>query len=466
MHNIYKIGDSMKLGKYEDKDKKKRKIILISISIIVIIGISFLLIKTFAIFTESVEFPLMNGKVDYYGNSDFYFVFYKGDKELDEMPKKDNKENLVFEHGECDNGASIEWDYDNWEPFIGNLDVGKTRCELFFDENFATKFIKCGNSEKDAVTCFKENASVDSINLASDNTDDNNIRYIGANPNNYIDIGDRDSDGKPILWRIIGVMNNVVNLDNDEQQESLIKIIRADSIGSYSWDSSDSKSNGGYGINEWSQADAMKLINKKDTYLDEPEIGGSLYWNREAGKCYSGPTNSNSDCSFTTNGLSENVKDKLVKVRWNTGAAKYDEIRNMYNMERGSATGRECPGGNYCTDTVERTTTWDGYLTLMYPSDYGYAVGGDKRETCLTDNYSVKGCFDNDWLFDSTSAQWTLTPENNASSAGKAFKITNQGGRDTSFTNSLGAIRPVGYLKSNFKITDGDGTSDNPYKLS
>ena len=459
----------MKPEKYEDKSKKKRKAILISLGVIVLIGVSFLLYKTFASFSESAEFSIMKGKVDYFGISDIYFVFYQGDKELDEMPQKDNEEGLIFDHGICDNGANIEWDYDNWEPFVGNLEFGKTKCELFFKESFATSLIKCINNGKDSVTCFKENASIDNINLANDNTADNNVRFIGDTPDNYIDIGDRTSAGQPILWRIIGAMNKITSLDNGEQEVSLIKIIRADSIGTYSWDSSDSKSNGGYGINEWSQADVMKLINKKELYLDEPTVGASLYWNRETGKCYTGTTNSNSDCDFTTNGLSENVKEKFAKVRWNTGASQMDTTLNMYNTERESATGRECSSGTYCTDTVDRTTTWDGYLTLIYPSDYGYAVGGSVRETCLTkklNTYNSDNCFSNDWLFDSNSAQWTLTPENNTSSAGKAFKITNKGIMDTSFSNSTGAIRPVGYLKSNIIITGGNGKIDNPYTIS
>ena len=225
-----KIGDyKVKLEKYEDKSNKKRKIILISLGVVVLISVSLLLYKTFASFMESADFHFMEGKVDYFGNSAIYFVFYEGDKELDEMPKKDS--GLTYYRSECTNGASIEWDYDNWEPFVGNLEFGKTKCELFFGETFASSFIKCGNNDKDAVTCFKEYASADSKNLANDNTDDNNIRYIGDAPDNYIDIGDRDSDGQPILWRIIGVMNNVVNLDNEGEKESLIKIIRAHIVG-------------------------------------------------------------------------------------------------------------------------------------------------------------------------------------------------------------------------------------------
>ena len=72
----------MKLDKYENKSKNKRKKLLISLGVIVLISISFLLYKTFASFTEEVEFPIMKGQVDYFGNSDVYFAFYKGNEKL------------------------------------------------------------------------------------------------------------------------------------------------------------------------------------------------------------------------------------------------------------------------------------------------------------------------------------------------------------------------------------------------
>ncbi len=126
----------MKLERYQDKSKMKRKVILISISVVVLISVSLLLYKTFASFTESAEFPMMNGKVDYFGNSDVYFAFYNGDDQLEEMPQKNNAENLVFEHAECDNGASIVWNYEQWSPLVKNLSKSKTKCRLFFQKMY------------------------------------------------------------------------------------------------------------------------------------------------------------------------------------------------------------------------------------------------------------------------------------------------------------------------------------------
>ena len=124
----------MKLEKYENKLNKKRNIIFISLGVIVLISVSLLLYKTFASFTENVSFPIMEGKVDYFGNSDVYFVFYKSGRLADEMPQKGNAENYEFISGSCNNGASIEWNESEWAPLVKNLSKPKTKCSLYFDK--------------------------------------------------------------------------------------------------------------------------------------------------------------------------------------------------------------------------------------------------------------------------------------------------------------------------------------------
>ena len=126
----------MKLEKFEDKSKKKRKVMLITLSVLVLASLSLIIYKTFASFTESVEFPMMKGKVDYFGNSDIYFAFYKGNEKLDEMPSKENGEGLVYIDGECDNGAEIEWNSEKWAPTVLNLTKSKTKCTLYFNDKY------------------------------------------------------------------------------------------------------------------------------------------------------------------------------------------------------------------------------------------------------------------------------------------------------------------------------------------
>ncbi len=124
----------MKLESFKDKKVTRRKMILISLGVIIIVGVSLLLYKTFASFSREVSFPMMSGKVNYYGNADLIFVFYKGDQELDEMPQKGNPENLAFDYGTCDNGATIEWNEEKWAPLVKGLNKTKTRCSLYFKE--------------------------------------------------------------------------------------------------------------------------------------------------------------------------------------------------------------------------------------------------------------------------------------------------------------------------------------------
>ncbi len=324
-------------------------------------------------------------------------------------------------------------------------------------------------------------AKTDTTHLIADDTSDANIRYVGATANNYIDIGDKDGNGNPILWRIIGVMNKITNLDNNEQQESLVKIIRAESIGDYSWDSSAEGINSGYGVNEWSQADLMKLLNPQEVYDGTPSIGGSLYWNRGSGNCYSGQSETNTPCDFTSSGISETAKEKIAKVRWNTGTfATYNEndwtAKATYEAERGSHNGKEqCAsnGGNTCNDEVSRTTTWEGYIGLMYPSDYGYAVGGEVKATCLGKSmytYDEESCNDNDWLKPNSIA-WTITPAPYSTNSHIVFYVTASGAVSNYRALSVYGVLPVAYLKQTVKITDNPkpeqpyGTVDNPFQL-
>ncbi len=340
-------------------------------------------------------------------------------------------------------------------------------------KTFADEVVKCGQAGTGAAECIKNNANLDTTNLKTDTTSDANIRYVGATVNNYIDIGDKDSNGNPILWRIIGVMNNITNLDNGGQKESLVKIIRADSIGSYSWDSSASGINNGNGVNEWSQADIMKLLNPNTVYSGTPAIGESLYWNRGSGSCYSSSREANTTCNFTSIGINEEAKNKIAKVRWNTGTfATYSTSKwtasATYEAERGSHNGKEqCAsnGGNNCNDTVQRTTTWDGYVGLMYPSDFGYAVGGSVRNTCLGKSmysYDEGSCNTNDWLFTS-SYTWTMTPSPYPSNAYYVFFVNSSG--CVSYYNAYyaGGVQPVVYLSSSVKIIDGNGEKGTPF---
>ena len=149
------------------------------------------------------------------------------------------------------------------------------------------------SSSTDVYTVPNKTSDSCTYTLAYDGTTDNNLRYVGANPCNYVKVDNE-------IWRIIGVMNNID--DGTVKRESRIKLIRDESIGRYSWDSSESSVNSGYGVNEWSQADLMKLLNPG---YESESIGGSLYYNNSSGNCYSSGNNGTEACDFTTTGLKQ-----------------------------------------------------------------------------------------------------------------------------------------------------------------
>ncbi len=430
----------------------------------------------------------MEGTVQYEGSGDVFLTFYNGNTVLENMPVKDNPEGLSFEYAECDKGAHISWNRKKWTPIVNNLNGSKTKCDLYFSQNVANDYFE-KLAKKDTT-----NLAYDGIEMLMGNgTYDNNLRYIGKYPKNYIDIGDRDSANNPILWRIIGVMNNMTVINDDETVsygDSLVKIIRANSIGSYSWDSSHYLKNSGLGVNEWGDADLMKLLNsgyEENKYenstgvMQSSYINNSLYWNKKSGECYRDEENAKTTCDFSSTGLTDIAKEKLAKVRWNTGAMKgvvFDNnliVSNLYEAERSNHNGKEqCASSSViqdeCTDKVERTTTWDGYIGLIYPSDFGYAVGGNDRDSCLRttmdrwDKTSIMFCNENSWL---KSLQWTITPLS-YSSASNVF-IISIGTLYMRNASESTNIYPTAYLKGNIKIKANSasdyGSESNPFVL-
>ncbi len=328
-------------------------------------------------------------------------------------------------------------------------------------------------------------------------------RYAGYDPNNYVSFGETyDHDvyvfssasrpwkydsmesciednqafsgtcemihhqGDPLLWRIIGLVNvpvreyevNVIVKDlagNEISSKSIIidttqrlKIIRSDSIGFMAWDSN--------GMDNWTKSTLMKYLNtefynnlKNDTY--KSMIDKDIIW--------------------TIGGLKES---------FSTTAA-------VYSIEKSAASGGK---------SAPETTIWSSNNTeaetfhsigIMYPSDYGYAVGGNDR-ICIENNSlfhestvnDYTKCTLNNWLY-SGIREWLLAPSTSLSypiEYCEAYVIDGLEDPSTLYKSSAGsvtdynvrllfAVRPVVYLAPNVKIVNNskDGSSENPYEL-
>ena len=333
-------------------------------------------------------------------------------------------------------------------------------CKITFDSEGNAKVSITGKGKFDGLKITngtKENAEVKEITkptygmkateyitnlleydgegLKIDNTPDQNIRYYGSNPNNYVRFNNE-------LWRIIGVFGNNV------------KLVRSEKLGDLSWDSSESSVNGGYGVNEWSQADLQNYLNK-------------MYYGGTSVTCYNGKSNKTTTCP--TNTIDETAKTLIDNHIWNTGAIEYNTRTDtvaFYKDERGNQTGKICSSGNNCNDTVERTTTWPGYIGLPYPTDYAYASSENICETNMVkqDSSNAYICKNNNWMFKNIW-YWTLSPS--ASSGISRFVWLVHSDGDVRYSNAAngGAVFPAIYLKSNILIESGKGTSSNPYIL-
>ena len=273
-------------------------------------------------------------------------------------------------------------------------------------------------------------------------------RYIGANPNNYVKFNDE-------LWRIIGVFD--VD-DGTGKIEKRMKIIRNESIGNYPWDNSTTESS--YGTNNWLVARLNYLLNpghESETY------GGSLYWNRKSGTCYYGSSNGTTSCNFTTTGLTDEAKSMIGDAKWYLGGSStYNNVTPpmFYTRERGT------------TVYSGRKTSWTGKVGLMYPSDYGYATSGGSstnRASCMAkelynwDDSSYSDCKNNDWLLNTSTTQWTMSPR--ADGSNRVFFVDYAGYVGNINANYTAAGRPVVHLKSTIKVISGSGTASSPFIL-
>ena len=337
-----------------------------------------------------------------------------------------------------------------------------------------------------------ELAQSDTVNLASDDPD-NNIRYIGADPNNYVYFNCSDytnqSDSTCEKWRIIGVFNNITK--SDGSKENLVKIIRADSLGNYSWDDKYSgvgTSTDGSGSNDWTDSQLMMMLNpanylksgytnSNDTIYDTngQKIYSKMgsYYNGTKGcsttETVSGDSFSCTEVDFTSTGLKNDItRNAIEEVVWNLGESSTDNDVTpsmFYERERGT---------NVYTG---RPTTWTGKIGLMYSSDYGYATSGGTtkdRAACLAKelyNWSASDfsdCKGNDYLYISNDImgglnQWTLVPY--SAGASYVFSVFDRGEVGHNDVRASDAVRPALFLKSSIFVEKGAGTSTNPYQL-
>ena len=304
------------------------------------------------------------------------------------------------------------------------------------------------------IDLYNDESLRESNGLKKDNTVDTNIRYYGSDPNNYVSFNNE-------LWRIIGVFGNNV------------KLVRSESLGSLSWDSSDSSINKGNGINQWGESTDVNgntyLGANLQVYLNK------MYYGGVETTCYNGADNSETTCP--TNTLDRTAKLLIDKHTWSLGAIEMsiEDTISFYNAERGTANGKTCTSGTYCNDTVIRTTKWTGYVALPYITDWAYASSESICETNIQtkDSSNLFVCKNNNWM-QRSAWTWYLSPGVQSANANYVWTVSGNGnvanyimfGAMSKFAYYGSNVAPSIYLKSSVLMKGGTGTSSDPYKLA
>ena len=321
------------------------------------------------------------------------------------------------------------------------------------------------NAEKETI----QNNSIDyhiapSVKLMSDrlggattDLDGGNIRYYGANPNNYIYFNCSDYSNQTSStcekWRIIGVF------------DGKLKLIRGSQIGTYSWDNKNTSTGAedNSGKNDWTTARLMKLLNPSDYYtIDSNDNGNgqSLYYNAQSGTCFSGRNNATTSCDFTSTGIKDTTRNMIAETTYYLGGWNSTSVypNQIYGYERGT------------TVYTGRLPTWTGKIALAYPSDYGYAADLNQCKDKTLYDYDNSTCTSNNWMKaiitnNGSNAGWLLTTYSKYAYVAMSVSSGGYVSYSTVYISYYGAA-PVLSLSSELGIEPGDGSSSNPYRLS
>ncbi len=324
------------------------------------------------------------------------------------------------ELSKCENGSEISWDDTKKVVVVsGNL---SDKCYVYFD---IARFDKLCNTSTLACHVAKlytgtqgENGIYYHNTSLTNGAGDNNYRYAGANPNNYICLGsDATTCPDDNLFRIIGVFGDKV------------KVIKDKSVVKMHWDTSN--------YNTWS-------ISSLNTYLNGTYL--------------------------TSMGT---LSDKIDVATWKVGGNTWDNIsvstaKEVYDYEI----------KNPSTTASTGETEYSAKIGLMYVSDYMFAVLQDNwtlvaynSNDATKDYRAIKA---ENWLY-LGSDEYTIT--RSSKNSGEVFAIYSSGevysysvscdsGEPLPCSVYAKYARPSFYLISSVEYSGGTGTSSDPIRIN
>ena len=320
----------------------------------------------------------------------------------------------------CENGSELSWDDVNKKILMSGVSADK--CYVYFD---IARFDKLCNTSTLACHVAKlytgtqgDNALYYHNSTLTNGAGDNNYRYAGANPNNYICLGsDATTCPDDNLFRIIGVFGDKV------------KVIKDKSVVKMHWDTSN--------YNTWS-------ISSLNTYLNGTYL--------------------------TSMGT---LSDKIDVATWKVGGNTWDNIsvstaKEVYDYEI----------KNPSTTASTGETEYSAKIGLMYVSDYMFAVLQDNwtlvaynSNDATKDYRAVKT---ENWLY-LGSDEYTITRSSKYSgdvfaiySSGEvySYSVSCDSGEPLPCSVYAKYARPSFYLISSVEYSGGTGTSSDPIRIN
>ena len=211
-----------------------------------------------------------------------------------------------------------------------------------------------------------------------------------------------------VLYRIIGITTTTDRNTELCIEPGQLKLIKADYIGTYQWHKSNP------GDISWESSNMFSYLQSANV-LQNPSVIPSDWVNA------------------------------INNVYWNHGAINtaIDTTADLvYEKEDDSKTNSTSKIG------------------LLYISDYYYA-----HNTGGTIDCSTNSCIN--WLTDTSNTTWTMTRHSSISGRYGALYIGNNGYVTGTYNlPGIYAVRPVFYLNSTVKRTNGSGTSTDPFIVS
>ncbi len=228
-----------------------------------------------------------------------------------------------------------------------------------------------------------------------------NKRYAGSNPNNWVCFGtENEACDEEHLYRIIGIIDGKVKLMKNSFYST-----------SKSWDTT----GGSNGSNNWNRPADLKT-----------ELNGISFYEN-------------------TNYIDETSKNYIANGTWYTGG-----INGPYTLAD--------------FEDAERSSSSSGYIGLMSITDFGYGSNNASCERTTDLSTSNNVCISNNYLFNSSTHQWVITP--NSGDSYNMWFVYMGGSVRRSFTSNTFGVRPSLFLKPEVKIKSGKGTEQEPYRLS